>query len=99
MPRICCPRCHGTELSWVPVSGRGSVWSSTEVHRAPSAEFKARTPYWVVLVRLDEGPTVMAHYLPADAADRPLPDTRVDAEVQDPMEGSGMPLLAFRRHA
>lgn len=98
MPRICCPHCQNTDLTWVPVSGRGVIWASTEVHRAPSTEFKARTPYWVVLVRLEEGPMVMANYIVDESTDLPVPNTRVVAEVLESTREKDMPLLAFRRN-
>ena len=53
-PRSLCPHCGGLDLEWVTVSGRGTVYSFTVVHRAP-AEFQAEAPYVVALVELEEG--------------------------------------------
>src|SRR5258708_4223018 len=53
-PRSLCPHCGGVNLKWVTVSGRGTVYSFTVVHRAP-AEFQADAPYVVALVELEEG--------------------------------------------
>ncbi len=58
-PRAFCAKCHASAPSWETASGRGRVVSHTRVHRAPSAGFKAETPYVVALVDLDEGPRMM----------------------------------------
>ncbi|HVL91004.1 MAG TPA: Zn-ribbon domain-containing OB-fold protein [Actinomycetota bacterium] len=82
-PRSSCTACHGTELSWAEASGRGTVYSHTTVHRAPSDAFTA--PYVVLLVRLEEGPVVMANLAgqgevrcdqPVEAVWEDLPDGR-----------------------
>ena len=53
--RIVCTDCGSTALSWKRACGRGTVYSFSEVHRAPSPAFVASTPYIVGLVRLEEG--------------------------------------------
>ncbi|HEX9695265.1 MAG TPA: Zn-ribbon domain-containing OB-fold protein [Actinomycetota bacterium] len=58
-PRSSCTSCHATTLGWIDSSGRGTVYSHTTVHRAPHPAFEA--PYVVLLVRLEEGPVVMAN--------------------------------------
>ena len=54
-PKPLCHACHGSGTERADVSGEGDVYSFTVVHRAPSAELKAETPYIVALVDLDEG--------------------------------------------
>ncbi|HEV2122756.1 MAG TPA: Zn-ribbon domain-containing OB-fold protein [Chloroflexota bacterium] len=54
-PRAACPACLNGTLEWVPASGRGTLYTYTIVHRAPSPEFQAQTPYIVALVDLEEG--------------------------------------------
>ncbi len=51
-PRPVCPRCHGGELTWEAVSGRGTVVSFTINHQAwmPGAA----VPYVIGLVELGE---------------------------------------------
>ena len=58
-PRSLCPNCGCARLEWIVASGRGSVYSYTVVHRAPSSAFKARVPYVVAVVALEEGPHLM----------------------------------------
>lgn len=59
-PRALCPFCASANLVWTPVSGCGSVYSFTVVHRAPSAAFAAEAPYAVAVIALDEGPHLMS---------------------------------------
>lgn len=51
-PRSHCPRCLGRDLAWVPLSGRGTLLSWTEVH-IPGPDFD--TPFLMGVVDLDEG--------------------------------------------
>jgi uncharacterized OB-fold protein len=52
-PTTACPWCASPESRWVPVEGRGTVHSYTEVHHAIQPAFKAHVPYLVLLVDLD----------------------------------------------
>jgi uncharacterized OB-fold protein len=58
-PRALCPRCFGADLEWRPASGRGSLYSFTIVHRAPSPALQGAVPYVVALVDLEEGVRLM----------------------------------------
>jgi uncharacterized OB-fold protein len=53
-PLPVCPACHGADMSWQPVSGRGSVWSWTvsRYQWTPSMP----PPYVVAEVELAEQP-------------------------------------------
>lgn len=53
-PRVLCPLCGSTALSWHESRGGGVVYSATTVHARNTA------PYTVVLIDLDEGFRVMA---------------------------------------
>jgi uncharacterized protein len=59
-PRPRCPRCGGTHFHGREASGRGEVTSFSTVHRAPSPDFAGSVPYTIGLVRLEEGPQMMA---------------------------------------
>ena len=52
-PTTACPWCSELSSEWVPVEGRGTVHSYTEVHHAIQPAFKQYTPYLVLLVELD----------------------------------------------
>ena len=53
-PRVLCPLCGSTALSWHESRGAGVVYSATTVHS------RNAPPYTVALVDLDEGFRVMA---------------------------------------
>jgi uncharacterized OB-fold protein len=64
-PRHRCPHCGSTKLAWREASGRGTLASWSVVHRAPSPDFAADVPYTVALVKLAEGPQLMARVVEA----------------------------------
>jgi uncharacterized OB-fold protein len=59
-PRRWCLVCDSTDLGWVPVSGHGELVTFSVVRRAPSAAHKDRVPYVIGIVKLHEGPQMMA---------------------------------------
>ena len=59
-PRALCPHCSSEKLEWADCSGRGTVYSYTVVHRAPSLAFAAEVPYVVAIVEVEEGPHLMS---------------------------------------
>jgi uncharacterized protein len=57
-PRPFCPTCLGADVTWEPVSGRGTLHSYVINHRAaPGFE----PPYAIAVVQLDEGPRMMGN--------------------------------------
>jgi uncharacterized OB-fold protein len=62
-PRPFCIHCEAGALQWRAVSGLGRIYTYTVNHRAPNAFMKARLPYVVAIVELDEGPRLMANVL------------------------------------
>jgi uncharacterized OB-fold protein len=57
-PREMCPHCRSMEAEWESVSGRGSVYSKVVCHPPVLPAFQERAPYAVVLVELDEDPSL-----------------------------------------
>jgi len=55
-----CSACLGSELVWVPASGRAEVYSFVVMHHVYDPAFGDRVPYVVVDVRLEEGPHVIS---------------------------------------
>lgn len=47
--------------SWERITGNGYVYSYTVVYRAAGPAFEDKVPFTIVLVTLDEGPTMMAN--------------------------------------
>jgi uncharacterized OB-fold protein len=93
-PRPACVACGVAQYAWIVASGRGTLHSFSIVHRAPSEAFRARVPYVVALIDLDEGPRMMANIVGDDA---------LEAAIGDPVEvlfedrGEGRRLPQFRR--
>lgn len=54
-PKPLCSRCHGSGIEPATVTGEGTLYSYTIVHRAPEPRFRPELPYVVALVDLDEG--------------------------------------------
>jgi len=61
LARYACRTCGSTALTWKTSSGKGVVYATTVVSRAPSDGFKPLVPYTLVLVDLDEGARLMGH--------------------------------------
>lgn len=62
-PRPWCPGCWSTDLEWTEASGRGRLVTYTIVHQAPFESYAADAPYVLAVVRLEEGPQMMANLL------------------------------------
>jgi hypothetical protein len=56
-----CLACDSDQASWVPVSGRGEVFSFTIMHRAYHPAFK--TPYTLAVIELKEGVKVTSNVI------------------------------------
>ncbi len=64
-PREICRTCWSSRLEPRPSTGRGTIYSYTTVHRAPLPALRARVPYVIALVDLEEGVRVMSNILGA----------------------------------
>lgn len=53
-PRPFCDACLGQQLSFVPVSGRGTVYSFTVMHQRDVAGFEDEAPFLNIVVELAE---------------------------------------------
>jgi len=69
-PRALCPSCHGQEMKWEEMGGKGKLMAFTTVHVAPTAMIRAGygrdNPYCVGIVQLEEGPSISAQILGVD---------------------------------
>jgi len=54
-PRYACPYCHSESLAWTEVSGEGSIYTYSVVHRSPTSAWEGETPYVIAIVELEEG--------------------------------------------
>ncbi len=66
-PRIWCTTCDSTDLAWEQVSGDGKLVTFSIVRRAPSEAHRARVPYILAIVKLAEGPQMMATIVNSDS--------------------------------
>lgn len=66
-PREHCMASPGSELEWVPSSGRGVLYTYTVVRRTPNAEFQGDVPYVLGIVDLEEGVRITTRISGVDA--------------------------------
>ena len=99
-PRPMCPNCRSFDVRWEPVSGRGTIWSFVVAHPPLLPAYAAVAPYNVVVVALDEDPTLRMVGNVVTAADAPLdsidPSTieigeRVQVVFAPPIDDIAMP--------
>jgi len=57
-PREVCAECLSSDLSWVKVSGKGTVYSYTIAQAPTHPAFAEDVPYIVAIVELTEGPHI-----------------------------------------
>ncbi len=75
--RAICSHCLSREATWMPVSGRGTVFSFAVMHQAAHPGFASEVPYAVVVVELDEGPRLLTNVV-----DCPVGDVRIGMPVE-----------------
>jgi uncharacterized OB-fold protein len=68
-PRSVCPFCLSDTFEWTESTGRGTVYSFTVIHRAPSRAFQGKVPYVLALIELDEGIRMMSNVVDTDPAE------------------------------
>ncbi|WP_136660636.1 Zn-ribbon domain-containing OB-fold protein [Nitratireductor sp. XY-223] len=85
-PRSICPCCFSNETSWMEASGKGHVYSYSVMRRA-------KQPYAIAYVRLEEDVTMLTNLVEAD-----LDELRVEmpVEVTFRKSESGQALPVFR---
>jgi len=64
-PRRFCPFCATHSVTYVDVSGRGTVYTFTIMRRG-DGPFRERSPYVLAYVQLDEGPIMMTNIVGVD---------------------------------
>jgi uncharacterized OB-fold protein len=60
-PSLACHFCSSLEFEWLPISGRGELYTYSIVHRGPGAPFADLLPLVVAMVTLEEGPVLMSN--------------------------------------
>ncbi len=92
--REICSHCLSRDSEWVPVSGRGEVFSFNVMHQVYHPGFAAEAPYAVALVQLEEGPRMISNLVGV-----PLHEVRIGMPVQVVFEqvSEEVTLPKFRR--
>ncbi len=85
-----CPRCGSDAVATRTSLGRGVVWATTLVHRAPLDSAIGPPPYGLVLAVLDDFPGVRVMALSRDRLPIATPVTLVRLDPEKP----GAPYLA-----
>jgi uncharacterized OB-fold protein len=57
-PRPMCPSCRSLSQTWKPVSGRATIWSFVVPHPPLLPAYAELAPYNVIIVSLDEDPSL-----------------------------------------
>ena len=63
-PKYRCPVCFGNDLDWITSTGNGTLLTFTVLRAAPPSAFKVDVPYGIGIVKLEEGPQLMARLHP-----------------------------------
>jgi uncharacterized OB-fold protein len=67
--REICTQCVSRDVEWVPVAGRGTVFSYNIVHQVYDPGFANLVPYAVVVVELEEGVRLVSNLVDCTPAD------------------------------
>ena len=57
-PREACSECLSPDLIWIPVSGKGTLYSYTIAQAPTHPAFADDVPYVIAIVELEEGPRI-----------------------------------------
>lgn len=82
-PRLFCPHCASTRVTYTEVSGRGTVYSCT-VMRKGNGPYKEFAPYVIAYVELDVGVRIMTNIVGVDAT-----EVRIGMPVKVVFEAAG----------
>lgn len=64
-PRAWCPVCGNDDVTWTEMSGRGTVYAHTVLHRA-LGPWASAAPFVVAYVELGEGPRILTNVVADD---------------------------------
>lgn len=94
-PRPTCDRCASQNLSFAPLSGRGTIYTYTVMHQPNVAGFENEIPYVNIVVELDEQPMLfMVSNLPHSELARIRIGGRVEVWFEE--RGAELVIAQFR---
>ena len=88
-PRLVCPDCHSTHMTWTTMSGNGTVYSYSVTRAGVGRAWKEHLPFVVAYVQLDEGPIMMTNVVGCDPEAVEI-GTAVTAVFDDTGEGTSV---------
>jgi len=89
-PRPRCPTCLSGNAEWVQMSGNGSVYSFTIVHRPLARWFADKVPLVCAVIELDEGVRMISNIEEVDLNDVHI-GMRVSVTFEDVNEEITLP--------
>ena len=94
-PRPFCDACLGQELSFVPVSGRGTIYTFTVMHQRDVAGFEEEAPFINIVVELvEQAQLLMVSNLPFAERSKVKIGAAVEVYFED--RGEGLVIPQFR---
>jgi uncharacterized OB-fold protein len=91
-PQMSCPRCWSSDVSIQASEGSGTVEAVSVVHRHGASAFKARLPYAIVIVGLDEGVAMTSSVIDINPEQVSI-GMRVRATFETAIDGTSIPLF------
>ena len=96
-PRDVCPYCCGEAKTQFAFSGRGQVYSFTQMTSVPTG-YEQSAPYTMALVQLEEGPVVTAQL--TDLGDQNveigMPVEMVTRKIRTDMDDRGIIIYGYK---
>jgi hypothetical protein len=65
-PKIFCPHCYSSSLTWRVASGKGHVYTFSTVVSNPPSTFLDDLPYTIAIIDLPEGPRFLTRLVNVD---------------------------------
>lgn len=98
-PRYACPHCQSDDLDWVQSEGKGTLHSFCVLRQGAPEGFEDDLPYALGVVKLDEGPQLLARLTPSGNDDwsEYICDDRVEFVAVDAAEAERRPCATFGR--
>ena len=96
-PRDVCPYCGGEAKTQFSFSGRGQIYSFTQMSNVPTG-YEQSAPYTMALVQLEEGPVVTAQL--TDLGDQDvqigMPVEMVTSKIRTDMDDRGIIIYGYK---
>lgn len=91
-PREFCPNCFRESLSWEDVSGEGTIYAVSVMHKAGNPMMASRVPYAVALVELVEGARMLTNIVECEPGEARV-GMKVRVTWEELLDGRKLPLF------